>query len=146
DRARPPEEQRVEVFCNQVAGAALVPRDALLVDEDVARHRGIAWDDDQITSIARRFAVSKFVVLRRLLFAGRTSQAFYNAKHNEWLRAVRAADEDASGGIVAPDRRAVSEAGKTFVRLVLQSYYTDRITLNDVSKFLRVRLKHLPKI
>jgi Zn-dependent peptidase ImmA (M78 family) len=146
DRARPPEEQRVEVFCNQVAGAALIPRDDLLADEEVTRHRGAAWDDEQLTLIARRFAVSKFVVLRRLLIAGRTSQAFYRAKHNEWLRAARAADNEASGGIVTPDRRAVSEAGKTFIRLVLQSYYADRITLNDVSKYLRVRLKHLPKI
>jgi DNA-directed RNA polymerase specialized sigma subunit len=32
------------------------------------------------------------------------------------------------------------------VRLVLQSYYQDRITLSDVSEYLGVRLKHLSKI
>jgi Zn-dependent peptidase ImmA (M78 family) len=146
DRARPPEEQRVEVFCNHAAGAALVPRQALLNDPDVAAHHGAAWPDEELGAIARRFRVSKFVVLRRLLFAGRTSQAFYRAKHREWMEAAHAAQEAAAGGIVTPDRRAVSEAGRTFVRLVLRSYNQDRITLNDVSKFLRVRLKHLPKI
>lgn len=34
---RPPQEQRVEVFCNAVAGAALVPGDALLSEPLVAR-------------------------------------------------------------------------------------------------------------
>jgi Zn-dependent peptidase ImmA (M78 family) len=141
-RARPPEEQKVEVFCNHVAGAALVPRDALLNDATVAAHRGAQWTEEELGAIARRFAVSKFVALRRLLIAGRTSQAFYRFKQDEWSKAAT----ESQGGIVTPDRRAVSEAGRTFVRLVLQSYYADRITLNDVSKFLRVRLKHLPKI
>lgn len=146
ERARPPEEQSVEVFCNHVAGASLVPREYLLGDPEVAAHRGAAWTEEELVAIARRFAVSKIVVLRRLLVAGRTSQAFYRAKKNEWAETARVAEDDSKGGIVTPDRRAVSEAGRTFVRLVLQSYYSDRITLNDVSKFLRVRLKHLPKI
>jgi Zn-dependent peptidase ImmA (M78 family) len=146
ERPRPPEEQSVEVFCNHVAGAALVPRDALLNDTDVAAHRGTVWTEEELGAIARRFAVSKFVVLRRLLIADRTSQSFYRAKQAEWTSAARAAEDDSKGGFVTPDRRVVSESGRTFVRLVLQGYYSDRITLNDVSKFLRVRLKHLPKI
>jgi Zn-dependent peptidase ImmA (M78 family)/transcriptional regulator with XRE-family HTH domain len=146
DRTRPPEEQMVEVFCNHVAGAALVPISDLLLDYDVAEHHGATWSENELTAIARRFAVSKIVILRRLLIAGRTEQQFYHEKQIEWQENARAAAEAPSNAIVTPDRRAVSEAGRTFVRLVLQSYYSDRITLNDVSKFLHVRLKHLPKI
>ena len=35
DAKRPPEDQRIEVFCNHVAAAALIPREALLSDPRV---------------------------------------------------------------------------------------------------------------
>lgn len=143
-RLRPSEERRVEVFCNHVAGAALVPMRDLLADEEVSRApRATTWSEQQLENIARRFSVSKFVILRRLLIAGRATDTFYREKQDEWLQAQA---ERSEGGIVTPDRRAVAESGKTFVRLVLQSYYQDHITLSDVAKHLGVRLKHLPKI
>ncbi len=143
-RLRPSEERRVEVFCNHVAGAALVPMHDLLADEVVSgAPRATTWSEQQLEDIARRFSVSKLVVLRRLLIAGRTTSAFYRWKQDEWRQAQA---ERSKAVIVTPDRRAVAEGGKTFVRLVLQSYYQDHITLSDVAKYLGVRLKHLPKI
>jgi len=144
DRALPAEERGVEIFCNHVASAALVPMGDLLADETVDGQRNPSWADDDLDQIAKRFAVSRFVVLRRLLTAGRTSRAFYRAKHEEWTRQVQ--EQEATGGFVTPDSRAVAEGGQTFVRLVLQSYHQDRITLSDVSDYLGVRIKHLPKI
>ena len=34
---RPPEDQRIEVYCNSVAAAALIPRDVLLAEPRVLR-------------------------------------------------------------------------------------------------------------
>jgi Zn-dependent peptidase ImmA (M78 family)/transcriptional regulator with XRE-family HTH domain len=145
DRLRPSEERRVEVFCNSVAGAALLPMRALLADEVVAINRGSRWPQEALAEIARRFSVSRFVVLRRLLVAGRTTPEFYREKHEEWTADTRQNKRKTEGG-PPPDRVAVAERGQTFVRLVLQSYYQDRITLSDVSEYLGVRLKHLSKI
>ncbi len=147
ERLLPSEERRIEVFCNRVAGAALVPMRALLDQDTVRAHAGPVWSDEELHTLARRFSASRFVVLRRLLTARRTTVAFYNAKHEEWVAAARAqaASRETQGG-PPPDRAAVAERGQTFVRLVLQSYYQDRITLSDVSEYLGVRLKHLPKI
>jgi Zn-dependent peptidase ImmA (M78 family) len=67
---RPPEEQRVEVFCNAVAAAALVPREALLSEGLVASHppRPRDWSEAfELGSLGRVFGVSNEVVLRRLL-------------------------------------------------------------------------------
>jgi hypothetical protein len=36
--------------------------------------------------------------------------------------------------------------GKGFTRLVLRSYYDNRITLNDVSSYLGAKVKHIPAI
>jgi Zn-dependent peptidase ImmA (M78 family) len=71
--ARPPQEQATEVFCNAVAAAALIPRDALLADPLVSRHsRPRDWSDEELDAIARNFGVSKHVALRRLLTVGRS--------------------------------------------------------------------------
>ena len=39
-----------------------------------------------------------------------------------------------------------SITGGPCVRLVLDNYYQDRITLSDVSGYLGVRVKHVPRI
>ena len=67
----PPEQQRVEVFCNAVAAATLVPRDRLLLEDLVERHRGVEWPPVTLRELARRYSVSQEVILRRLLTLGR---------------------------------------------------------------------------
>jgi Zn-dependent peptidase ImmA (M78 family) len=120
---------------------------ALLAEDIVRAHVGTVWSEEELRNLARRFSASRYVVLRRLLTAGRTTTAFYNEKHQRWTADARAhaAGRQSEGG-PSPDRAAVAERGQTFVRLVLQSYYQDRITLSDVSEYLGVRLKHLTKI
>jgi Zn-dependent peptidase ImmA (M78 family) len=70
-------EHSTEVFCNHTAGAALVPRALLLSDPIVKSHRGIVWEDGELKSLAAAHSVSREVILRRLLIAGRTTQVFY---------------------------------------------------------------------
>jgi hypothetical protein len=36
--------------------------------------------------------------------------------------------------------------GRGFIRLVLRSYYDQRITLNDVSSYLGAKVKHIPEL
>ena len=146
----PPEERRVEIFCNHVAGAILMPRDALLT-EDVVRQHGSApiWDDIEIFALARRYQVSQESMLRRLLVLRRTTVAFYQAKRADFLKIYRKRDDEESGGdggFAPPYRLAIATAGQGFVRLVLDGYYNERITASDLSDFLGVRLKHMPKI
>ena len=141
------EEQTVEVFCNHVAGAALVPRE-LLLEEDLVRRKTTAagWSDEELGELATRYGVSREVLLRRLLICGRTTEAFYRQKRKQFQLEYEAQAKRAVGGFAPPDRMAISSAGPTFVRLVLSSYHQDHITASDVSDLLEVRLKHLSKI
>ncbi len=146
DETQPPEERRIEVFCNAVAAAALMPRDQFLaipmVASTTSRRR---WSDTEIAALSRTFRVSREAVLRRLLELGRTTLAFYREKRHEYA-AEYSTHERSSGGFAPPHTMAVAVAGKPFVRLVLQSYYQDRISLSAVSDYLGVRVKHLPRI
>lgn len=134
------EEQRIEIFCNRVAGAVLVPIRELLADRNMAEHRkGEDLDESKIRNIARRFRVSREVILRRLLIANKITQLFYELKRAEY----EAEKFSSTPGFAPPHTLALSSAGATFTDLVLRSYQQHRITAADVAEYLNIRLKHL---
>lgn len=148
-------QERIEVFCNRVAGATLVPAGWLLEEDVVREQTGPQWADGTIASLAQRYRVSREVVLRRLLVLERTTEDFYKRKRKELKEEFEAQEEETLqrktlglelGGFAPPHRMAVSRAGPFFVRLVLSSYHQEKITSNDLSSFLEVRLKHISKI
>lgn len=138
-------DNHVEVFCNRVAGAALVPGECLLREPEVeATLDRDGWSEDDLVGLANRYRVSREVVLRRLLILDRTSEAFYRAKREEWRAELRGREKKRGGP--PPDVMAVNYAGPTFVRLVLDNYHQEHITASDVADFLAVKLKHLGNI
>ena len=146
-------EERIETFCNRVAGAALVPRDALLEDSRVRSvTRSTEWTDDTIRKLADRFAVSREVVLRRLLLFERTTPAFYQRKREEYQAAYFASlareRENRKPGDGGPSVSVmtVRDNGRRYTRLVLEALRRDQISYADVSDYLGVRLKHLEAI
>jgi Zn-dependent peptidase ImmA (M78 family) len=148
---RPPEEQRIEVFCNRTAAAALICAEDLFATHLVSSHSGATWDDAEITSLADLFSVSREVIVRRLLTLGRTTQQFYVEKRAQYAAQRESASAASAGaeersGFESPVTRAVSTQGAGYVRLVLESYHQGRITLSDVSTYLGVRTKHLSRI
>jgi Zn-dependent peptidase ImmA (M78 family)/DNA-binding XRE family transcriptional regulator len=143
---RRPAEQEFEVFCNHVAGAALVPKEYLLSERIVATKSNIeAWTDDELAALSRKFKVSREVILRRLLINRRTTEGFYRFKREQFQREYEKFKKKTEG-FVPPYLKAISGAGLTFVRLVLNSYHQEKITSSDLSDYLEINLKHLPKI
>ncbi len=145
EEAERPEENKIEICCNRVAGAALVPQNEILA-EGVVKSKGKrdTWSNSELRFLANRFGVSREVILRRLLILGRATQGFYKEKRAEFEDAY--AQSPPEEGFAPPHRIALSTAGPLFARLVLTSYYQDSITASDVSDFLGGRLRHLPKI
>jgi Zn-dependent peptidase ImmA (M78 family)/transcriptional regulator with XRE-family HTH domain len=154
DAARPPEDQPIEVFCNRVAAAALMPKDALLEDSRVIAQgrRSESWRDDELSDLARQFNVSREALLRRLLTLDRTTPAFYGKKrtqyNNEYAtnKALRNAQPPETEIRRNMPQETVSNFGRPFVRMLLGNYYQDRITLSEVSGYLGLKVKHIPKL
>lgn len=143
--ARPPEEQRVEVFCNAVAAATLMPTRELLRHPllNVARRLN-QWSDREIQDLASHFSVSREALLRRLLTLERTSQRFYEQKRNEYIQEART--RPTRSGFVMPPVDAISRLGRPYVRLVLSAYNNRSVTSSDASEFLGVKAKHFSQI
>jgi Zn-dependent peptidase ImmA (M78 family) len=77
-----------EAFCNQVAGAALFPKEAVLQSNTVTRHRkgDLVWTDDELQELSRQFGGSREAALVRLLTLKLTPQAFYDRMKKEFLK------------------------------------------------------------
>ena len=145
---RPPQEQKTEIFCNAVAAAALVPRDALLSDPLVSPHKQTRdWGDDELEAIARNFGVSTHVILRRLLAVGRTTQAFYATRAALWrvYEPAPAKEEDDEFRRNMP-QEVVSDLGRPFVSLILESYLSSNLSLSDTSRYLGLRAGQVAKV
>lgn len=144
------EKRTVEVFCNRVAGATLVPREYLLLEEPVLeKERGAEWRDKEISELANKYKVSREVIVRRLLICDRITVEFYRRKMKQYeqeyaeLRKLRQLRQE---WFPLPHRIAIISAGSPFIRLVLDSYYHRKITASDVSDFLNIKLKHVARI
>jgi Zn-dependent peptidase ImmA (M78 family)/transcriptional regulator with XRE-family HTH domain len=147
---RPPEEQRPEVYCNAVAAAALVPLTDLRSHKVVASSRvAREWTDDELATLGRTFGASNEVILRRLLTAGLATQAFYVSRRAMWRRLFdatpRKTDEDMDFKRNMP-QEVVSDLGRPFTRLVLDSYENAQTSLADVSRYLGLRAQQVEKV
>ena len=147
ERLHSQEEQRIEVFCNHVAGAILIPEEQLLSENIVLEKGAYAeWEDSEIIHLANRYKVSREVALRRLLIAGHITIEFYRQKREEYRKEFEKPPEKKEVIPLAYYKKAIIRAGNHFIRLVLNSYYQEKITSSDVSDYLEVRLKHMPDI
>jgi Zn-dependent peptidase ImmA (M78 family)/transcriptional regulator with XRE-family HTH domain len=154
DENRPPEDQKIEVYCNHVAAATLVPKDDLLANQLVRSHakNAIDWNDAEIAELAKRFNVSREALLRRLLAFGMTTNQFYQLKRAQYIAEYQAqqkkkkeesAEEEMKRNM---PQETVSNLGKPLVRMLLDNYYQDRLTLSEVSGYLGLKVKHIPKL
>jgi Zn-dependent peptidase ImmA (M78 family) len=154
DAARQPEDQAIEIFCNQVAASAIMPRLRLLNDARVKSHGPGAsdWTDSEISDIARSFGASREALLRRLLTLGLTTEGFYRRKRvqyqTEWLaqmerERVKSADEERRRNMPL---ETMSNVGRPLVQMILDNYYQDRLSLSEVAGYLGIKTKHIPKL
>jgi hypothetical protein len=101
--------------------------------------------------MANAIGVSREAFLLRLVTMRRASWDFYMGRRKKFQDDYEAA---AAAKALAPKKEVkikrpillMSWNGKGFTRLVLRSYYDQRITLNDVSSYLGAKLKHIPAL
>lgn len=145
------EEQRIERFCDAVAAAALMPRDLMLSFAQVKPAGERGWNDEELLTMANTIGVSREAFLLRLVTLRRASWDFYmghRKKFRDDYEAAAAAKAQAPKKEVKIPRPILlmSWNGRGFTRLVLRSYYDNRITLNDVSSYLDAKVKHIPAL
>jgi Zn-dependent peptidase ImmA (M78 family)/DNA-binding XRE family transcriptional regulator len=136
----------IEVFCNAVAGAVLVPQSWFMALPEVQNRKSQSWVDEEIHVLANRLSVSRQVLLRRLLTFKLISQSTFAAKQALYEEQAKAALAKKTNIIVTQPTKVLAASGKLFSRLVITGYQREKITGADVSDYLSMRLKHLPAL
>jgi len=130
----PKKEQNIEKFCNALAAEILVP------DSDFSKRiiGEKSINEVLVSNLAKRYRVSREVVLRRILEKGLVSREFYESKSKQW------ADEVEAGG-AGGDYYATqaSYLGDQYLRLVFSRHYQGRLTLEQAADYLGVRTKSI---
>jgi Zn-dependent peptidase ImmA (M78 family)/transcriptional regulator with XRE-family HTH domain len=141
----------VEVYCNAVAGSALLPEDLVLSNTTVQSHKaGSLWSDSELVRIRESFGgASEEAILRRLVDLGLASSSEYEAKRVEYLDAYeefrRNRRKNSKGG---PPRHRIQlrDRGRPFVRVALTAYGDGHLTLSELSDTVGLRVKHLNEL
>lgn len=144
DIAQSSEEQKFEIFCNQVAADVLMPeqefRDS--VSRILKGNQVSGFSDGTISRLSDEFGVSREAVVRRLLTLNLVNNAFYQIKRNQYIQELANRPTKKGGRGMPPARNLISLAGKPYVRIVFRAINSNRITINDASGYLNVRVKH----
>jgi Zn-dependent peptidase ImmA (M78 family) len=138
----------IEIFCNRFAGACLLPYDEPEVKVRLNELAGRPeLDTDAIRTVARRFKVSREVVLRRMLTKDLISATVYRNLVSFWARETTegASGKERSGGADFMTLR-ISERGRRFATLVLDALDQGAISETEASGYLAVYPRHLEAI
>ena len=131
--------RKPETFCNRFAAALLIPA----VDLQDQLRSGVQAES-ALAALARRYRVSRAVVLGRMRAVEAISEHEYLAAISRLSSKAVAPRRTARGG-PSPVDRVVRERGRAFVSLVVEAMSRDVITANDASAFLGIKLKHIEK-
>ena len=128
-----------------------MPRALVLSFPKAAAAGERSWSDDDLRSIAQNIGVSREALLLRFVTLKRATWDFYNKKRAKFQEEYRqaAAEKAFSEKKPVAIKRSImlmSWNGRGYTRLVLRSYYDQRITLNDVSSYLGAKVKHIPAL
>lgn len=143
------DNDRTESFCNRVAAAVLLPKDAFLTDRLVADPRGEEWDNLLLGQLQDRYSVSREVVLRRLLSLERTTYDFYQRRRQVFIDEYRGLKEEKKKGRkpqISPYRLKVRDLGRPYVELALDAYRGRIISTSEAADYLDVPVKGIEKI
>lgn len=135
--ASPPNKdaKRIESICNGLAGAFLVPDDAL--NEALGR---MMPDREAAATLAGRFNVSREVIYRRFLDRGMISKEEYSSAAGFWLKQIK----KPAGGSGNYYNTLFSYLGHDYINLAFRRYYQNRFDDVQLSEYLNIKPRNLP--
>lgn len=143
------EARIIETFCNQFAASVLIPTYAF--DQDLLK---LAEDDkhftndESIVTLAKKYKVSREVIVRKLLNRGLVNRGFYFDKAKQYAeeyQQFRELRREKGGG---GDYYATKAAylGSHFITLVFSAYYQGRFDLSQTAEYLNVKPQNVGKL
>jgi Zn-dependent peptidase ImmA (M78 family) len=134
----PPPERQIEIACNRLAGAFLVPDDDFL-----SRTVGYAGTENEIEVLASQYSVSREVILRKFLDLGRVKKAEYEEKTRAWNEEFEKRAKGSGGNYYATQ---ASYLGSGFLKVAFSSYYEGRCSLQELAGHLGLKARNVERL
>lgn len=143
--------QGEEVFCNAVAGEVLVPKSNLI--KQLGSYTADEIDLDIVDSLATKFSVSKEVICRRLLDAGKITQQKYSSLVSEIRinfeneREVAREYRKVTGKRIPRNisREAIDQNSTALCRTFYHGFREGYFDKQDVARYLGIKQNHIDK-
>lgn len=132
-----------EKICDYIAGNILVPEGKI----DSINPNEV--DKEKIESLANKFGVSTFVILKRLYDTRKISNNFYRSKYEEFYnnfmenKQLIERTKRNSEVRIPYHTRFLSTNGNLFPSVVINAYYDGRMSLGEVCKTLNLKTKYI---
>jgi Zn-dependent peptidase ImmA (M78 family) len=139
---------QIERRCNQISAIALVP-DNLLLNDSAVMELIKNWQDDCVRNIAKKYYVSREVLIGRFHSLSLISNKFYTEKLRQYINEYKNSHSpDAKpDGFIRPEINTGSQFGKIYVRTILSAFSQELISSRDAIQFFNgLRLTHFDKL
>ncbi len=133
-------DRSLEIKCNKVAGLVLVPDEIFEAEIPMILEEGLA----SIPRYARKYSVSREVILRKLLDYGAIDHQEYETLAQEWTKDFLRKKPSRPGG--NPYLTKLAYLGEDFTRLAFANYSAGRIDNVDLAYHLNVKSRFLEKL
>lgn len=129
-------QNNIEMFCNRVAGIALVPETTLKSNGNIAKIKQYGFDDSYIYALARDFAVSREVIINRLWKVGIISKQTYFDTLKRYTDEYKEYKKNKKTGFLPPAIDKGSQVGKLYAKAVLSALHSETISPRQASNYL----------
>lgn len=138
--------RRIEGWCNRFAAALLMPKPAIRRDMGEANLIRDFISDDDLSSLANRYAVSRHAMLIRLVNLGFVKRSFYwFVKRPQFLEEEDQFESKARSLYYGSRYR--SSRGDFYTGLVIEAWNRGQITNHNAAEFMGIKnLSHLNDI
>lgn len=140
--------EQLELFCNKIAGLALVPTDRLQQNKNIPLIQQYGPEDTYVSALARDFAVSREVILHRLWDINLISRGIYfdilGRYSDEYIAKKKRQKAD---GFLPPALDTGTQVGKLYTKAVMSAFRADKLSPREASNYLLgLRIKHFSAI
>jgi Zn-dependent peptidase ImmA (M78 family) len=130
------DNKRIEILCNRFAAEFLVP------SNDFGKIvSGADINDELVENLARRYKVSREVILRKCLDRRLIEQRYYEERRQVWIDEAKKARHAAKGGDYYLTRAAY--LGDSYLNMVFGQYYRRQFSTAQLAEYLGVRVDYV---
>jgi len=133
------DDKQLEIRCNKFASHFLVPDESFARGVRMFKSKGVS----AVSELAKKYSVSREVILRRLLDHGLISATDYTTLSTEWNNEYLRTGNRSGGNYYLTQ---LAYLGEGFTRLVFENYQAGRVTKSEAAAHLNVKARNLDKL